>query len=113
MTGCTADMFEIDNNYPLNEKTRKVYETRICPDAHAIKGWWKLKNEYSNHNDRKSFNVQAALCDNKTSEVPCAPREHTIYLLNRLQFTFYILEDYIQFGNIGETPYATINKFHS
>lgn len=28
-------------------------------------------------------------------------------------FSFYVLEDFIEFGAIGKTPYKTINTFHS
>lgn len=113
MKSCTVEMFEKDNNFELNYKNKVLYQTRLCPDTHKIKDWWKLKNEYSNHNDRKSFNVQVALCDNSTSPVPCAPIEDTIYLLNQLMFSFYVLEDTIEFGSIKKKPYKTVNTFHS
>ena len=112
MITCTTDMFEKDNNFTLDESQKAAYQTRLCPDANAIKDWWKLKNEYSSM-ERKSFNVQVALCDNSTSEVPCAPLNHTIFLLDKLMFKLYVLEDYIQFKEIGKLPYTTIDKFHS
>lgn len=50
-------MFEKENNYPLTDKKKLIYENRLCPDTKAIKDWMRLKNEYSNDDDRKSFSV--------------------------------------------------------
>ena len=33
--------------------------------------------------------------------------------MDKLYFTFYVVEDNIQFGEMGQKPYLTVNKFHS
>lgn len=96
----------------MNEKQKEVFTRRICPNTEAIKDWWVLKNGYSNSEVRKSFNVQASLCD-QNIDPTCATKDEIDFLLQRLQFTVYLIEDYVQFGNVGDIPFLTVNKFHS
>lgn len=116
MIPCTVEMFNQNNHFP-DETSQYYIGRKICPDMEHIKEFWKLKNGYSNQNERVSFNIQAAVCDNSTfdesADVKCAPEEDIIYLLERIYFTFYLVEDNVQFSDIGVDPYYTVDRFHS
>ena len=109
MVPCTEEMFKANNFVPDKVQTQ-FFNKRICPDTEAMKEFWILRNGYTSSKDRRSFNVQAALCDEGPD---CAPREDIAFLLDKLYFTFYVVEDNIQFGDLGEKPFLTVNKFHS
>lgn len=109
MVPCTEEMFKANNFVPDKVQTQ-FFNKRICPDTEAMKEFWILRNGYTSSKNRRSFNVQAALCDEGPD---CAPREDIAFLLDKLYFTFYVVEDNIQFGDLGEKPFLTVNKFHS
>lgn len=100
------------NNFEPDEVQTQFFNKRICPDIESMKEFQILRNGYTSSKDRRSFNVQAALCDN-TIDSNCASPEEIKFLLERLYFTFYIIEDNIQFGEMGQKPFLTVNKFHS
>ena len=111
MKACTAEMFKANNFEPDTVQTQ-FFNKRICPDTEAMKNFQILRNGYTSSKDRRSFNIQAALCDSTVDE-NCASPEEISFLLKRLYFTLYIVEDYIQFGEMGQEPFLTVNKFHS
>lgn len=65
---CTREMFENNGIDSITDDTAVTYEKRLCPDTNTIKEFWKVKNGYSNNIDRVSFNIQASICQNTTSE---------------------------------------------
>ena len=72
-----------------------------------------LNNAYDSVKDRISFNIQAVACKQSVDR-NCADEKDIKYLLERIYFTVYVLEDKVQFKTDLELlPYETINKFHS
>ena len=56
MIPCTVEMFNQNNHFP-DETSQYYIGRKICPDMEHIKEFWKLKNGYSNQNERVSFNI--------------------------------------------------------
>lgn len=79
-----------------------------------IKEELRVKNSYSNTEERISFSVQAVNCDNSTED--CQDFEIIEKFFDNTFFTAYILEGMIEFGdvsNIGKKPVSTVDHFHS
>jgi hypothetical protein len=115
MVFCTNDMY-VNNGYK-NISNIESLNKNLCPDPVALKDIWSLKNGYESvATDRKSFSIQAVRC-NQENDASCAPKEDIEYLMARVYFTFFVLEDKVKFilENLKENnkPYTTVNKFHS
>jgi hypothetical protein len=63
----------------------------------------KLKNSYSNLQDRTSFSIVAAICTE--TDGTCEDIENINLLLEKLYFTMFILEEMVEFSDqIGVRP---------
>ena len=61
MVLCTPEMFEIMGE---GEKYSEAdLKTRLCPDIDTIEDVLRVKNSYSDKNERVSFSIQAVVCD--------------------------------------------------
>ena len=43
----------------------------------------------------------------------CADPEDIKYLLDKIYFTMYVVEDNVEFNDVGKDPFYTNDKFHS
>jgi hypothetical protein len=91
MVHCTKEMYENNNYYDFD--ILEGFEKNLCPDFDALKDIWKVKNAYVNMKDRKSFSIQAVRCNAETGDTSCASKSQIEYLLNRVYFTMYVLEE--------------------
>lgn len=112
MVPCTEEHFRLNNFFPDETSSKNYFSKRICPDIEAMKDFWILRNGYTNMTERQSFNMQVALC-NQTNDASCRDPADISFLLDKLFFTIYVVEDNVQFGDIGKNPFMTVNKFHS
>ena len=74
---CTAADFT-DNNYmdPPPVSLEKI----LCPATEGLDDWYKLKNSYSNVDDRSSFSLEIVTCNDELTPGQCA-EEHEIRTL--------------------------------
>tara|TARA_B110000285_G_C14934631_1_gene518970 strand:+ start:147 stop:434 length:288 start_codon:yes stop_codon:yes gene_type:complete len=87
---------------------------RLCPDIEKLKDQLRVKNSYSNKEERISFSIQAVNCDNSTED--CQEFSIIEKFFDNMFFTVYVLEENIEFGdvaNIGKKPLSTTDTFHS
>ena len=73
----------------------------------------KVKNGYSNQTERISFQVEIHKCSGENS---CRDTADITNLLDNVYFTFYNLEENVEFGNpsnIGKRPIRGSDAFHS
>lgn len=113
MIPCDLKQFK-DNNFDPDEITKQKLIQRVCPDLEFMQDYWRIKNSYTNYDERHSFNIAVVVCNNETAgSEGCATKDDIDFLLERLYFTFYVVEDNVQFSEVGENPYFTIDKFHS
>ena len=60
MVLCEKEMFEaLGLEYVPEDKTKR----RICPDMNSIKDILRVKNSYTDKDERVSFSMQAVACD--------------------------------------------------
>ena len=78
------------------------YENRICPDLDSVKDHLRVKNDYSNVDDRDSFQIEIVKC-NKSRSKNCRDNAATQKMLDTIFFTFYYIDVNVEFGNI-DTP---------
>ena len=71
----------------------------------------KIKNGYSNSDDRASFSIEVMKCTHGS----CKGAIPIVKILKELFFTLYYLEENIEFGsdNLGEIPTHVGDTFHS
>ena len=90
----------------IPEAEKKQMEKRICVDTEEIKDYLKVRNSYSNKQDRGSFSITAVLCEDP--DAGCTDDQQNIKdLLNNIMFNLYVYEEEISFGdtqNIGKRP---------
>jgi hypothetical protein len=90
-------------------------EKRMCVDVQEIKEYLKLKGGYSGfQEERISFSIKGVICDDQ-KDTSCESKESIDALLKEIQFTNYILEEAVEFGqddNIGERPTAITDRFY-
>ena len=77
-----------------------------------MKDYWRIKNGYTNYDERISFNIAVVVCNNDTDS-NCATKDDIDFLLDKLYFTFYVVEDNVSFSEVGQKPFYTVDKFHS
>ena len=73
----------------------------------------RIKNSYSDENERVSFQIEIHSCADKSY---CKSDDDIANLLEKIYFTFYNLEENVEFGNplnIGKRPIRAIDAFHS
>ena len=93
---CTLDDFE-NNKWTQNDTyNNERLKRRLCVDEEKLKDQLFIKNSYSNNKERTSFSVVATVCKNSTV---CASKEDIDELLEKIYFTFYIVEEMVEFGN--------------
>ena len=102
----------------MTEEEEIEFPKRMCPDIGPMKDILKIKNIYSNLDDRRSFSLEIIKCkDKKDQPKPTCKTDPEIkLLLPELYFTFYYIEENIAFGdhsNIGKRPITSSDKFHS
>ena len=54
----------------LEESEKSLYKInkRLCPDMVSLKDQLRVKNSYSDNNERISFSLQAVTCNNQTED---------------------------------------------
>lgn len=80
----------------------------------TIKNKLRVKNSYTDQDERVSFSIQAVACDNETET--CADPGAVEKFFEDVYFTAYILKENIAFGeksNIGKRPVSVNDQFHS
>ena len=90
-------------------------EKRLCPDLDSIKDLLRVKNAYSNRDERVSFSIQAVVCNDATDST-CASSVNIDGLLGSVHFTTHVLHENLVFGepeNIGSKPTSIKDSFHS
>ena len=60
MVPCEKEMFKA---LGLEEISDEKIKRRICPDMNSIKNILRVKNSYTDKNERVSFSIQAVACD--------------------------------------------------
>lgn len=65
-----------------------------------MKDYWRIKNGYTNYDERISFNIAVVVCNNDTDS-NCATKDDIDFLLDKLYFTFYVVEDNVSFSEVG------------
>ena len=92
---------------------------RFCPELEDVKDDYRVLNGYSNYTDRNSFAVEILKCnpekriaENKTE---CANETNIAKVLDLIYFTYYYLEENIQFANnkLHNRPIETRDVYHS
>jgi hypothetical protein len=90
----------------IEEAEKKQMEKRLCVDMDQIKDYLKVRNPYSNKQDRGSFSISAVICEDV--DAGCTDIQQDIKdLLDNMMFNLYIYEEEISFGdvhNIGKRP---------
>ena len=112
MVLCTPEMFEAlgEGDNLSVEKLNK----RLCPDMDTIKEVLRVKNSYSDKDERVSFSLQAVACDQSLDT--CASTADIEEFFKEVYFTTYILKENIAFGdnsNIMKRPVSVTDQFHS
>ena len=111
---CTVKDFE-DVNFKIDEADRELYEARFCPDiTEDLKEDYKVYNGYTDAS-RKSFAVEIIKCTPDIRD-DCKPHADIQKVVDEIYFTFYYLEEYIQWneGNeMLERPITTRDVYHS
>lgn len=67
---CTVDDF-ITKGLIIPQESRIEYTKRICPEIYPIKQQFIIKNGYANSNDRISFSIEIAKCNQENYGVKC------------------------------------------
>ena len=85
---CTPEIFEA---YGEGDKLSEAeLNMRLCPDMDTIKDLLRVKNSYSDKNERVSFSIQAVACDQSVDK-NCASTPDREEFFNEVYFTVYIL----------------------
>ena len=88
MVLCIPEMFKaLGEGDELSEADLNM---RLCPDMDTIKDLLRVKNSYSDKNERVSFSIQAVACDQNEDE-NCASTPDREEFFNEVYFTVYIL----------------------
>jgi hypothetical protein len=110
MVQCDKEMFKALGE----EVSQDILNKRLCPDMNTIKDILRVKNSYTDKDERVSFSMQAVACDSDTEE--CADPTAIEQFFEDIYFTIYILKENIAFGdnsNIGQRPISVNDQFHS
>ena len=102
----------------MTPQEKDEFPKRMCPDIEPIKHMLKMKNIYSDLDDRRSFSLEIIRCkeDPNDPSFKCKTKDEMNLLFPELYFTFYYIEENIAFGdstNIGKRPITSSDKFHS
>ena len=77
-----------------------------------IKEHLRIKNGYTNSNERISFSVQVVNCSDN-----CESKEKVAQVMKQVYFTLYTVQERINFGkgdkNYGQKPTSVIDTFQS
>ena len=56
-------------NLPDDSKDINSINARLCPDMDLVKDTLRLKNSYTNKEERVSFSIQTVLCNDEYSDI--------------------------------------------
>ena len=86
MVPCEEKMFEV-----LGDDKISNIKRRLCPDMETIKDVLRVKNSYTDKNERVSFSIQAVACDPNVET--CASTDDLDEFFNEVYFTTYVLTE--------------------
>lgn len=98
----------------MNLQNENKIRRRICPDMKTIQDIIRVKNSYTDKDERVSFSMQAVACDSALEE--CAEPASIEKFFEDIYFTIYILKENVKFGDkstIGKRPVSVNDQFHS
>jgi len=103
------------HGFEIGEFERSIYLNRFCPEIDdKVLDDYRVMNGYTNYTDRNSFAVEIIKCNiNKNKN--CKSENDIAKVLDLIYFTFYYLEESIQFANnkLGNRPIETRDVYHS
>lgn len=86
--------------------------TYICPDAPSNFDYYRVENKYTNYTYRVSFSVDIHMCI-PTNGITCKSNDKVKLFLEDYYFTFFTLQERIDFTMETERPIKTISTFNS
>ena len=102
MVQCDKEMFKALGEEEISDE---ILKRRLCPDMNSIQDILRVKNKYTDKDERVSFSMQAVSCDRDIED--CADPDSIEKFFEDIYFTLYILKENIAFGdisNIGKRP---------
>ena len=102
MVQCDTEMFKALGEEEISDD---ILKRRLCPDMKSIKEILRVKNSYTDKDERVSFSMQVVSCDRDIED--CADLDSIDKFFEDIYFTLYILKENIAFGdisNIGKRP---------
>ena len=94
----------------MTDSLIEIIGSRICPDIPKEAPWYRLKNGYTNRNERVSFSIDIYKCDGNKF---CKSDGQIEQALKNMYLTFFHSETQLNFEHFDENPMLVQDGYHS